>query len=96
VEHFEKLTEFFGQYSYEKSVFIMTKYPNNPPSPLDVQLQNVIDSVTKHVTGFGYVPHLASNKRYHPELFRNVEVYMLACSKAIAIVEQAHRSSIQT
>lgn len=94
MEHFEQLTEFFGQHSYEKSVFIMTKYPNKPPGPLDVQLHNVIDSVAKHVTGCGYVPHMASDKRYHPELFRNIEVYMLACSKAIAIVESKHTAEL--
>ena len=94
MEHFEKLTQFFAQYSYEKSVFIMTKYPAKPPTPVDLQLQKVIDAVTSAVTNRGYIPHLASNKKYHPELFRNIEVYMLGCSRAIAIVESKHTAEL--
>jgi len=94
IEHFEKLAQFFAEYSYEMSVFIMTKYPAKPPSALDLQLQKVIDAVSKAVTECGYMPHLASNKKYHPELFRNIEVYMMACSKAIAIVESKHTEEL--
>lgn len=90
-EHFDKLGEFFGEHPYEKSVFIMTKYPENPPkTALDTQLRSVIDTVIESVRNSGHNPHLASDKSYHPELFRNIEVYMLACSKAIAIVESKH------
>jgi hypothetical protein len=90
VEHFAKLKQFLAEYPYEKSVFIMTKYPGKPPTPLDLQLQKVIDTVHEAVTNCGYIPHLASDKKYQPELFRNIEVYMLGCSKAIAIVESKH------
>jgi hypothetical protein len=94
-EHFEKLGEFFGEHPYDKSVFIMTKYPDNPPkTPLDAQLKTVIETVSKAVRDSGYKPHLASDKIYHPELFRNIEVYMLGCSKAIAIVESKHTQEL--
>lgn len=94
-EHFEKLAQFFAQYSYEKSVFIMTKFPEKPPnSALDVQLQKVIETVSEAVKNCGHIPHLASEKKYHPELFRNIEVYMLGCSKAIAIVESKHTNEL--
>jgi hypothetical protein len=94
-EHFDKLDDFFTHHSYEKSVFIMTKYPENPPkSALDTQLQAVIDLVKDAVTTQGYTPLLASEKRYHPELFRNIEVYLLGCSKAIAIVESKHTNEL--
>ncbi len=94
-EHFEKLAQFLAQHPYEKSVFIMTKFPEKPPkTPLDVQLQKVIETVSDAVRDRGYVPHLASDKTYHPELFRNIEVYMLACSRAIAIVESKHTKEL--
>ncbi len=94
VGHFAGLKQFFAQFPYEKSVFIMTKYPANPPGPLDQQLQTVIDTVRAAVTVAGFTPHLASDKQYHPELFRNIELYLLGCSKAIAIVESKHTQEL--
>ena len=94
-EHFDKLDDFFKDHGYEKSVFIMTKYPDNPPkSALDTQLLAVIDLVKAAVKIHGYTPALASDKRYHPELFRNIEVYLLGCSRAIAIVESKHTNEL--
>lgn len=94
-EHFDKLDDFFAAHSYEKSVFIMTKYPENPPkSALDAQLQALIDLVKQAVSAQGYTPLLATEKKYHPELFRNIEVYLMGCSKAIAIVESKHTDEL--
>jgi len=90
IEHFARLKQFLEVYRYEKSVFIMTKYPGDPPTALDLQLKRVIDAVRDAVRACGYTPHLASDKKYHPELFRNIELYMLGSSKAIAIVESKH------
>jgi hypothetical protein len=94
VEHFAKLKEFFAEYDYDKSVFIMTKYPAKPPTPLDVQLKKVIDIVHDAIADCGYIPHLATDRKYQPEIFRNIEVYMLGCSKAIAIVESQHTKEL--
>lgn len=94
-EHFDKLDDFFAAHSYEKSVFIMTKYPENPPkSALDTQLQALIDLVKDAVSTQGYTALLATDKKYHPELFRNIEVYLMGCSKAIAIVESKHTDEL--
>jgi hypothetical protein len=94
-EHFEKLAQFFAQHAYENSVFIMTKYPEKPAkTPLDAQLTKVIETVSEAIKTSGYIPHLASDRKYHPELFRNIEVYMLGCSKAIAIVESKHTNEL--
>jgi hypothetical protein len=99
LEHFDKLDQFFASFSYEKSVFVMTKYPNllpdkQPKTQLDAELLAVIDTVKTAVTDCGYTPHLASDFRYQPELFRNIEVYMLGCAKAIAIVESKHTQEL--
>ena len=94
-EHFEKLVEFLAQHDYAKSVFIMTKYPEDPPkSALDGELRTVIDTVKAAVSACGYVPHLASDTRWHPEMFRNIELYMLGCSRAIAIAESRHTKEL--
>lgn len=70
-----------------RSVFIMTKYPDGNDAGKDAQLQRVIDAVTSAVKECGFVPQLASLKKWHPNLWENIEVYMLACSRGIAIVE---------
>ncbi len=94
-EHFDKLAQFFTEHDYARSVFIMTKFPENPPkSKPDQQLQKVINAVRDAVIACGFKPHLASDKRYHPEMFRNIEVYLMGCSRAIAIVESKHTKEL--
>ena len=90
VEHRAKLQQFLEKYPYEKSVFIMTKFPDKPPKAADLELQKVIDLVRQEVTACGFTSHLASDKPYHRELFKNIELYMLGCMKGIAIVESKH------
>lgn len=71
----------------ERSVFIMTKYPDGANPALDAELQAVIDTVKAAVTASGYHPHVAAEKKLHPNLWENVECQMLACARGIAIVE---------
>jgi hypothetical protein len=70
-----------------KSVFIMTKYPDGIDPAKDAQLKRVIDAVTNAVEECGFIPQLANNKKWHPNLWENLELYMLACSRGIAVVE---------
>jgi len=71
----------------EKSVFIMTKYPDGKDAAKDAELKRVIKLVTDAVTECGFFPHLAANKKYHPNLWENIEFYLLVCGRGIAIVE---------
>ena len=89
IEHFANLKQFHQASSYEKSVFIMTKFPGNDSLP-DAQLTKVIKAVQGAVVSAGFVPHLASDKTFNPMLWKNVELYLLACSRGIAIVESKH------
>lgn len=81
------LTDFWRQTPADRSVFIMTKYPDGADPQLDQQLQTVIDTVVAAVTARGYHPHLAIKKKLHANLWENVECHMLACTRGIAIVE---------
>ncbi|WP_353063817.1 hypothetical protein RBB77_21545 [Tunturibacter psychrotolerans] len=93
VEHFNDLTHFHQTSPFEKSVFVMTKFPGNA-SPIDDQLRRVIQAVRVAIDGCGYRSHLASDKNYNPLLWKNVEFYLLACGKGIAIVESQHTSEL--
>jgi hypothetical protein len=72
---------------YRLRVFIMTKYPDGADAKLDAQLQTVINTVKDAVKATAYVPYLASDKAWHHNVWENVEFYMLACARGIAIIE---------
>lgn len=94
--HHKHLAEFHQRGSFEDSIFIMTKFPENN-SPADRQLEKVIKHVMDGIkkiknerTGEYYIPRIASDKDYHNLLWDNVELYLLGCSKAVAIVEDKY------
>jgi hypothetical protein len=93
VEHFANVKQFHQASPYEKSVFVMTKFPANS-APVDTQLAKVIKAVRDAVTKAGFFAHVASDKTYNPLLWKNVEFYLLACSRGIAIVESKHTAEL--
>lgn len=93
VEHFANLEQFHQISSYERSVFVMTKFPGNT-SVLDGQLARVIKAVRDSVAKVGFKSHMACDKTYNPMLWKNVEFYLLACSRGIAIVESKHTAEL--
>lgn len=90
--HDPHLNDFHAQgRSYDKSVFIMTKFPvPGSIDPRDVQLTAVIDAVRQAVTDRQLIPRVASDHQYHPSLWDNVELYLLGCRRGIAIVEDKY------
>lgn len=91
VRHSQLLPQFHAVAPFEKSVFVMTKFPAaNNPAPVNAQLDSVIKSVRKAVSDRGYCARLASDNAYHPILWDNVELYLLGCSRGIAIVEDKY------
>lgn len=82
-----ELSGFWKKTPADRSVFIMTKYPDGADAALDAQLQAVIDTVVAAVKACNYHPHLAVHQKLHPNLWENVECHMLACGRGIAIVE---------
>jgi len=76
---------------FEKSVFIMTKFPDPlQPAALNAQLDNVIKATCDAVRQCGHMPRIASDQMYHPMLWDNVELFLLGCSRGIAIVEDRY------
>lgn len=91
--HAQAVEAFHKTCAYEKAVFIMTKYPDGNDT-LDRELEAVIAAVTDVVVACGYKPHLALDKKYHPILWDNVELYLLGCSRGIAIVESMYKQEL--
>lgn len=90
--HFDHLANFLsdGNGTVDNAVFIMTKFPDRPSGSKNRQLEKVIDTVTSAVRGCGLDPRIASARDYHAMLWDNVELYLLGCSRGIAIVEDKY------
>jgi hypothetical protein len=89
LRHQEKLEEFYRGGAHERSVFIMTKFPEGA-SPEATCLTNVINNVKDAIEACGYVPRIAQGHGYHRWLFDNVELFLLGCARGIAIVESRY------
>ncbi len=94
IQYKQLIQQFCTATSCEKSVFVMTKYPDGKDAKKDKELQRVIDTVVDTVAQCGFVPHLASEKKYHQNLWENVEVHMLCCRRGIAIVENRYKPQL--
>jgi hypothetical protein len=89
--HEQLLADFHSVANFDKSVFIMTKFPDpKKPAAITTQLATVIQAVRDAVTAAGYQPRVATDKPYHPILWDNVELYLLGCRRGIAIVEDKY------
>ena len=93
VKHFENVTQFNRASPFEQAVFVMTKFTNKneDKTPLDLALDRVINAVRTAIDGCnGHRSHLAWDKNWSEFLWENVETYLMACGKAVAIVESRH------
>jgi hypothetical protein len=93
IRHFSKMADFHSKATYEKSIFIMTKFPEGK-TPLDAELERVIKAVQDAVSGCGFTPRIALEKKYHAGLWDNVETYLFGCQRGIAIVESKYRHEL--
>jgi hypothetical protein len=89
----DKIEEFHQVSEYDKTVFIMTKFPEGQ-TQTDQELGQVISAVEQAITQCGFKPRLASQKAYYPELFKNVELYLLGASRRVAIVEDMYKPEL--
>jgi hypothetical protein len=93
--HSEKLAEFNEEAPYEKSIFIMTKFPaTKGGAKLDNELRTVIDAVVASINKCGYHARIASDKGYHAALWDNVELHLLGCIYGVAIVEDRYATEL--
>lgn len=93
IRHKNKLEEFHRSAGFEESIFIMTKFPDGNDE-IDSALKRVIDTVVRSITNCGFYPRLASDYSYHPNLWDNVELYLLGCSRGIAILEDRYKPEL--
>jgi hypothetical protein len=92
-EYRDSLEKFHTIASYERSIFIMTKYPNpdlRQQTDEDRKLERIIALVQGAIEKRGFIGRLASDKRYQDTVWSNIEVYLLGCSKGVAIVENKY------
>jgi hypothetical protein len=90
----KNLKLFNSQYPFDKSVFVMTKFPSSTGSPADLQLDRVIKAVRSSVDACGHYSHLASDKEWSSMLWENTETYLMACGRGVAIVESKHSQEL--
>lgn len=91
LRHGQRLAQFHGAGTFDKSVFVMTKFPDpKKPAPIDAELEAVIRAVRDAVGSCGYVARVATDLQYHAILWDNVELYLLGCKRGIAIVEDKY------
>lgn len=91
LRHESVLPQFHSVAPFDKSVFVMTKFPDpKKAAQADAQLDAVIQAVRDAVQACGYSPRIANDVRYHPILWDNVELYLLGCRRGIAIVEDKY------
>jgi hypothetical protein len=91
MRHEQLLDQFHNVAAFDKSVFVMTKFPDpKKPASVDAQLAAVIQAVRDAVHECGYVARVASDIQYHPILWDNVELYLLGCRRGIALVEDKY------
>jgi hypothetical protein len=91
------LQEFHAFASFERSIFVMTKFPEpdvRRQTDDDRKLERVINKVREAVSLKGYTARLAIDKSFDPVLWKNIEIYLIGCSKGIAIVEDKFGESI--
>ncbi len=91
--HQSRLDGFHVKAKYEQSIFIMTKFPDGD-TQLDKQLTAVINAVSKAITECGFSARIASQSDLHPFIWDNVELYLLGCCKAVAIVEDRYKPEL--
>jgi hypothetical protein len=84
------LEQFWLEGSYDRSVFVMSKFPNGQ-TPVDAELERVLSVVAEAITEAGFCPRVARGPgKYHDALWDNVELHLLGCRQGVAIVEDRY------
>ena len=91
--HRTALGAFLKSGDFERSVFVMTKFPE-ANGELDKKLKDLIDLVFSGLSQRGLIPRLASGARFHEWLWDEVELHLLGCATGIAIVEDRYRPEL--
>ena len=86
----DALTEFWGDYAFDRSVFIMMKFPDRdsgmPTAHADL-LDAMYATVESELSYYGLSARRADHRSFQPELWDNLNVYMLGCRYGVALLE---------
>lgn len=88
--HATALKKFSSVASYDKSAFIMTKYPDGDDDD-SKKLQRVIDLVAENLETGGFKPRVAKDVKYHDSVWDNVELNALGSTLGVAVCESRYR-----
>jgi len=90
LRHFAMLEQFWIEGSYDRSVFVMSKFPGGG-TPADTELEHLLTVVADAITQAGFCPRVARGpSRYHDSIWDNVELHLLGCRQGVAIVEDRY------
>ena len=73
---------------FENNVFLMVSYAKTP------QLDEIRKALCNSLLNLGLNPLMAANKSYHPNLWENICVYMLASQFGIAVFEEIEKREL--
>lgn len=79
---------------FERSVFLMTKFPNNPGEELkDIQLDDLTKAIEEALQPYGFVLRRADRRNFasSDQLWDNVRIHMLGCKYGVAVLESKYR-----
>jgi nucleoside 2-deoxyribosyltransferase len=79
---------------FERSVFLMTKFPDNPGEELkNIQLANLTRAIEEALQPYGFVLRRADRRNFASsnQLWDNVRIHMLGCQYGIAVLESKYR-----
>jgi len=95
IRHSEILAGFHDSGEFNKSIFIMTKFPDGRDPEADSQLKRVIDAARQAIEDCAFVPRVAdTTNRFHTGVWDNVELHLLGCKKGLAILEDRYRREL--
>lgn len=83
------LLQFDKDYPYDKSVFVMMKFPDKATlNPQQCELlEDIWQELGRVLSVYGLTPRRADKNSYHDQMWENMCVYMLGCRYGIAILE---------
>lgn len=92
-DHFSQFARDLGRYwedaPYDRSVFVMMKFPDRDRMSIEnvALLESIYAAIDAELSRFGLVARRADDKSYRPELWDNLNVYMLGCKYGVALLE---------
>lgn len=83
----QSVQEFRNDYPYERSVFVMMKFPDGLDEAHAKLVNRIFEVIDSALRAYGLVARRADLRQYEPDLWNNLCVYMLSCQYGLAVLE---------